>query len=89
VWRPIATAPKDTRIICAWFGSKEFTETSPAMFRTPINAWCNVEDIRDIYGIPDLWMPWPSDPPHPGEGYIAAKFPGGLMTVTAPEVPRG
>jgi len=88
-WQPIETAPKDARIICAWFGSKEFTETSAAMFHTPIDAWCNPEDIRDRFGIPDLWMPWPSDPPHPGEAYIETKFPSGLMTVSGEEVPDG
>lgn len=77
-WQTIKSAPKDERVIAAWYGSKLHTETSAAIFHTELGYWCNPEDSFDKYGEPDMWMPWPEDPPHPGEEYIDSKFPGGI-----------
>jgi hypothetical protein len=64
-WQSAECAPFDREVIALWWGSPLYTETSVALRDSETGYWVNPDDRREVYGVPNLWMPWPELPPHP------------------------
>jgi hypothetical protein len=67
-WEPIASAPKDGRLIfLCWPNWDDGVRVSRWLSRAGKWAWNGSHGYRETVGEPSYWMPIPSLPPPPGD----------------------
>ncbi|MCC8614620.1 hypothetical protein [Xanthomonas euvesicatoria] len=62
-WLPIATAPADTKLICAWAGAPGCSEVDVAVYHTRGTEppyWCSPHDANDRFSEPHLYQALPT-----------------------------